>query len=194
MNKQEFIDEIAKRGAIDLDKVPTGSKDYAWFRGSEPYSLTYRERRGVSGNKFIQIKHLATKNPPTSIGNINFYQWLGGASGSWTIKSSLPDDWLLARINELPFVESAHHDTALTIDITDAEGNPITTADHGDTIYITGELRDITDNVLLKNGTVELLVNGNPTGLTDITNADGIYSIPYTIYETTKFKTKFGGA
>ena len=83
------------------------------------------------------------------------------------------------------------HDTALTIDITDAEGNPITTADHGDTIYITGELRDITDNVLLKNGTVELLVNGNPTGLTDITNADGIYSIPYTIYETTKFKTNF---
>jgi hypothetical protein len=32
------------------------------------------------------------------------------------------------------------HDTDLTLDVTDAEGNPITSANSGDTVYIVGKL------------------------------------------------------
>ena len=93
--------------------------------------------------------------------------------------------------------EEPAHDTALTIDITDAEGNPITGAYVGKTIYIGGELRDIADNVLLAGPLITLYRNGVATELTDTTNESGIYSIPYTVIETDKptvvFKTVFDG-
>ena len=91
----------------------------------------------------------------------------------------------------------AAHDTALTLDVTDAEGNPITEAYVGDTLHIVGELRDVEDNIVLCATLIRLYRNGAHTGLTDLTDGSGIYSIAYTIVEADKpsvsFKTVFAG-
>ncbi len=94
------------------------------------------------------------------------------------------------------YVEPAH-DTALTIDVVDELGNPITTAFVGDTICISGQLSDIVTGELLTGAAIKLYRNDVDTGLTDTTNESGVYSIPYTVVSgdvpTVRFKTAFGG-
>lgn len=93
--------------------------------------------------------------------------------------------------------EPLPHDTALSIAITDEAGNPITESVVGETIYITGQLRDIVDDVALQGASITLYRNGVATGKTDVTDASGVYSIPYTITKADvgllKFKTYFAG-
>lgn len=90
------------------------------------------------------------------------------------------------------------HDTTLTIDIVDATGNPITTAFVGDTVYISGQLSDTVTGELLTGAVIKLLRNGVDTGLTDVTNNSGVYSIPYPVVSedapSVRFKTVFEGA
>ncbi|GAI43795.1 unnamed protein product [marine sediment metagenome] len=90
------------------------------------------------------------------------------------------------------------HDTALSIAITDEAGNPITESVVGETVYITGQLKDIVDDVALQGALITLYRNGVATANTDITeDASGIYSIPYTVVSadvpTIRFKTHFAG-
>lgn len=68
----------------------------------------------------------------------------------------------------------------------------------GQTIYLTGQLKNIIDNVALQGASIALYKNDVATGKTDVTNAtSGVYSIPYTITEADagllKFKTYFSG-
>ncbi len=89
------------------------------------------------------------------------------------------------------------HDTALSIAITDEAGNPITKSIVGETVHIAGQLKDIVDDVALQGALITLHKNGVATDNTDITDASGIYSIPYTITSadvpTVRFKTAFAG-
>lgn len=106
----------------------------------------------------------------------------------WTVKDSVT-----RTIPEKPVA----HDTALSIAITDEVGNPITESVVGETVYIVGQLRDIVDNVALQGASIALYKNGVATGKTDVTDASGVYSIPYTITKADvgilKFKTYFAG-
>ena len=90
------------------------------------------------------------------------------------------------------------HDTELTIDIRDADGNPITEAYVGDTVYVVGTLRDAETGELLQNAEIHLYKDGTNTGLSDKTDERGEYSIPYTVveadYPSVTFKTRFEGA
>lgn len=88
--------------------------------------------------------------------------------------------------------------TQLSVSLTNESGAPITSAYIGDTIYITGTLTVTETNEPLQNAEIYLVRNGVETTLKAITDANGIYSIPYTILETdypsVTFKTRFKGA
>lgn len=87
--------------------------------------------------------------------------------------------------------------TTLSIAITDVIGIPITESVVGETIYVTGQLKDSIENVALQGASVLLYRNGVATGETDITDVSGIYSIPYIVTSadipTVRFKTLFEG-
>ena len=89
------------------------------------------------------------------------------------------------------------HDTSLTIDITDAAGNPITKSEVGQTVFIDGQLKDVVTDEPLQGATITLHRNGIATGMTDETDENGIYSISYTLVEADKpnvrLKTVFEG-
>ncbi|GAH31328.1 unnamed protein product, partial [marine sediment metagenome] len=57
------------------------------------------------------------------------------------------------------YVAPPAHDTALSIAVTDEAGNPITESAVGETVYITGQLRDIVDNVALQGASITLYRN-----------------------------------
>lgn len=100
---------------------------------------------------------------------------------------------------EVILAEVEAHDTALTIAITDKAGNPISKGDVGETVYITGQLRDIVDDVALQGAFIKWYLGAAwVTGMSGRTNASGIYSIPYTLRKefagrTLRIRTYFAG-
>jgi len=101
-------------------------------------------------------------------------------------------------IQEDDWIEEDTHDTTLSIDIINANGNQITEARVGDTVYVVGTLRDAETGELLQNAEIHLYKDGTNTGLSDKTDERGEYSIPYTVvsadYPSVTFKTRFEGA
>ena len=94
MDKQTFIDEIGMRGKIDIVVLPTNTVANAWFFDTPNSRLVYL---GI-GLYTVQIYKVAV-NPPDSAGQIVFYEY---ESGNYV--ETLPTEWLLRIINELPFV------------------------------------------------------------------------------------------
>lgn len=122
MNKQEFMDEIAARGVIDLSKITKILTDFGpgiWHHESVFDRIKYYH----TGQYLVRIDNISTNNPPTHsvlFFNIMTMQWV----------EALPDDWLLARIAELPFV------SLVTI--------TFVTIPSGANVYIDGEYKGIT--------------------------------------------------
>lgn len=91
-------------------------------------------------------------------------------------------------------------DTALTIDISDVNGQPITKAKVGDIVYISGVLTATINGVPtpLPNMSVVLYRNNLETRLRDTTHNNGSYIIHYTVVvsdvPSAHLKTKFEGA
>jgi len=89
------------------------------------------------------------------------------------------------------------HDTKLSIYIQDSNGNTLTKAYVGDTVYVVGTLRDVETGELLQGEEIHLYKNSTNTNLSDVTDEHGRYSIPYTVvasdYPSVTFKTKFEG-
>jgi hypothetical protein len=271
MDKQEFINEIASRGTINLAEVPNGSLLNLWCRPSSSV-LDYATSPPTS---YIRINGIDTTNPPSSISDIVFYVY---TVGKWYPVDTFPTDWLLTRINELPFGVAP---PIVALAITKAE----ISTDNGETwteipedvgLYVKeGTIPDyriavknvgevdfnpaadyvylykylngvktsiaISDNIppisinetksftinageviipsnkygftageetltefamfdfivqagsAIEGATIKLFANGIDSGLSGVTDPSGVYSIPYTIYETTVFKTNFVG-
>ena len=94
--------------------------------------------------------------------------------------------------------KEAAHNTSLTKDITDIDGNPITKGVVGQEIYVGGQLKDTVTDTPIENAEIILYRNGVSTNITDLTDSEGIYSISYILEEEDKpeviFKTVFAGA
>ena len=97
MNKQEFIDKILEVGggrAIDWESMPQ------WFRTGEWYyyggCIAWAIK--TQGHYSVYISYILDHNPPSNIDHIRFYYW--GTQDC----DEVPDNWAIARINELPFV------------------------------------------------------------------------------------------
>lgn len=94
MNKQVFIDEIGSRGTINIAKLPTDFSEREWwiFQTTLMYvDLPYG----------IVIANIDQHNPPTETSDITFQERIGEEQYN---VDSLPEDYLIAKINELPFV------------------------------------------------------------------------------------------
>lgn len=94
MNKQEFINEIAKYGEISLLGI---SDVYGYYKNQWCYNL-YDNALTYGNDYIIRIYNIKTTNPPQDTDDVSFYE------GTTPI-SVIDEAWALARINKLPFVE-----------------------------------------------------------------------------------------
>ena len=126
MNKQEFIDEIASRGPVDLDSIPEGFVYDQWCKVG--FLLHYYS----SSSPKYAVDASFYFNPPTSVSDIHFWEYP-------TQQEELPTDWLLARLNELPFTQPQ---TTVTVAFTTKkeDGSELT----GTSVYIDGALEGTT--------------------------------------------------
>ena len=127
MNKQQFIDEIAKRGVIDLDKIPynpiPGAVYLEWYEYGD--YVGYKELIDYPNKRRIKIYGTTIRNPPTQVSDIYFQ----GAIGSgWGEVDELPTDWLLTAIDMLPQLLGPHATLHVSLPTDEKTNAPIANA------------------------------------------------------------------
>ena len=106
MNKQEFIDEIAKRGAIDLSKISRDDTLPETWSYNDFYNyLLYQD------DYIVRIYGMNFRNPPTRVEDIRFYD-----AKIHGYVEEMDTTYLLARISELPFEGARTHTFNLIAD------------------------------------------------------------------------------
>ena len=95
MNKQGFIDEILKRGKIDISTLPQNWQDKKWWYNQTADFVTYRDAKYG-----VYIDNISIRNPPTLASDIRFYE-----AAIKKYVEEIDSIWASERINELFVIE-----------------------------------------------------------------------------------------
>lgn len=185
-------------GTISYDDKPTEAAFTAKNNGDE--ALEMKLQYAIDGGSARTIGP-CTANPGSSCSKTATIAAEAIKAGSHTITYAIyarkkgTSTWYKYYSNVNTYtVESEPIPTALSIAIVNSAGNPITEATVGDKIYIGGKLT--ASGAGVANQYVYLWRNGTKTVIKDATDANGVYSIAYTVVSgdvpTVKFQTSFG--